>query len=301
MEKTIKFLHNSEIDIEKWDVIVLNAVNSRIYAESWYLDIIEPDWKGLIFGNYEYVMPVIAKSKFGICYAFQPTYTQQHGIFPTSTPDITGLFIDKLKELYPYFNISLNAFNVSVKSIVEVQIRKNFILSLNYNFSFIQSKFNTHAKRNIRKANKQCEVSNLITMDEYINLKSKFSQKGFTNDKKQKLKLIILKSLQNNKGVIYGAYTKQNELCAAAFFLKEEKRFTYLNSVSSPQGKSLRAMYAIIEKFISDYAGQPFLLDFEGSIIEGIARFFKGFGAEPETYQHIQYNNLPWFLKLIKR
>jgi len=115
------------------------------------------------------------------------------------------------------------------------------------------------------------------------------------------IKLIITRCLSNGRGIIYGAYSKRNELCAAAFFLKEQKRITYLNSVSTPEGKAARAMYAIINRFIADHAGTGIILDFEGSNVEGIARFFEGFGAQPETYQHIKYNNLPWFLKLIKR
>jgi len=102
-------------------------------------------------------------------------------------------------------------------------------------------------------------------------------------------------------GVIYGAYSKQKELIGAAFFLKENARYTYLSSVLSPEGKQLRSMYAIVDTFIRDHAGQPFILDFEGSNIEGIARFFEGFGASAEKYQHLKYNNLPWIVKLFKK
>ena len=301
MATKIKLLHNDEIDLEKWDTVVLNATNSRIYAESWYLDMIEPDWLGLVYGNYDYVMPVISSSKFGIKYAYQPAYVQQLGIFPPSTPEITAHFIAFLKGAFPYFNISLNAYNVSVVQHVEVEQRKNFILPLKYGLSEIRQNFTTHAKRYIKKAHRECEVSSTVSFEEYIGLKAKYSQKSFTSTQLNNLKLIVFKTMQNRRATIYGAYTKQNELCAAALFLQEEKRFVYLNSVSSPRGKESRAMYAIIDQFISDHAGMPYLLDFEGSNIEGIGRFFKGFGAETETYQHIRYNNLPWILKLFKR
>ena len=301
MATKIKLLHNNDINLEKWDSVVLNATNSRIYAESWYLDIIEPDWMGLIYGNYEYVMPVVAASKFGIKYAYQPAYLQQLGIFPPSTPEITAHFISKLKEAYPYFTISLNAYNVSVENYVEVEHRKNFILPLKHNFQKIQEKYSSHAKRYIKKGHRECVISTSISFEDYIGLKAKYSQKSFLQAHLNKLKLLVFKTLQNKRATIYGAYTKQNEICAAAHFLQEEKRFVYLNSVSSPVGKENRAMYAIIDRFISDHAETPYFLDFEGSNIEGIARFFKGFGAEPETYQHIRYNNLPWFLKLFKR
>ena len=115
-----------------------------------------------------------------------------------------------------------------------------------------------------------------------------------------KLKQIIAHALNENSGKIYGAYSKHNELYAAAFFLKYKNRFIYLSSVSTPEGKQQRSMFAIVDKFINEHAGSSFLLDFEGSNIDGIARFFDGFGAQPELYQHAVFNNLPWFVKLIK-
>jgi hypothetical protein len=301
METKIKLLHNSEIDLHRWNKVVQQATNNRVYAESWYLDCLAPDWQGLVYGDYQYVMPVIVAAKLGIHYASQPPYAQQQGIFPPATPAITLEFIQKLKIEFRYFNISLNAYNVSVEEWVDVEKRKNHILSLKPDIDTLQKAYTAHARRYLRKAINHIEVLPNITSEAYLKLKSENTHKGFTADHHHILKLIITRSLSNGGGIIYGAYSKRNELCAAAFFLKEQKRFTYLNSVSTPEGKADRAMYAIVNRFIADHAGTSYLLDFEGSNIEGIARFFEGFGAQPETYQHIKYNNLPWFLKLIKR
>ena len=43
------------------------------------------------------------------------------------------------------------------------------------------------------------------------------------------------------------------------------------------------------------------VLDFEGSNIESIARFYKGFGAQEEIYPGIKLNNLPPILKLFRK
>jgi hypothetical protein len=51
---------------------------------------------------------------------------------------------------------------------------------------------------------------------------------------------------------------------------------------------------------IKEFAGQPIILDFEGSDIPGIAQFNKSFGAEKEFYFKIKINRLPWWLKLLK-
>jgi len=297
----IKLLHNRDIDLPRWDNIILGASNSRVYAESWYLDIIHPDWMGIIYNDYEYVMPVIVSRKWGISYLFQPTYAQQHGIFPTSTPKITFEILESLQKYYSYFNLSLNALNVDVAYRYQVEERKNYILSLQLQVEDIWQGYNSHTKRYVKKAIRSCNVSKHVNAGDYLQLKQEFGPKGLKSKNLAKLKLIILKAMEQNRGLIYGAYSHRNELIAAAFFIIEPKRITYLNSVSNSEGKETRAMYAIVNQFITEHAGQNYLLDFEGSNIEGIARFFEGFGAQPETYQHIRYNHLPWYLKLFKK
>lgn len=297
----IKLLHNKDIDLLRWDAIILGASNSRVYAESWYLDIIHPDWMGIIYGDYEYIMPVVVSRKWGISYLYQPTYAQQHGIFPTATPKTTIEFLEFLQQSFSYFNISLNALNVDVAHRYHVEVRKNYILSLLPSLEDIQQGYNSHTKRYVKKAIKACHVSKHVNTAEYLQLKKEFGQKGLKSKNLAKLKLIMLKAMEQNRGVIYGAYSSHNELIAAAFFIVEQKRITYLNSVSGSEAKSARAMYAIVHQFITEHATQNYLLDFEGSNIEGIARFFEGFGAQPETYQHVLYNQLPWFLKLFKK
>ena len=301
MNREIRFLHNSLIDIPRWDQIIGNSVNSRIYALSWYLNILQPDWHGLIYGDYLYVMPVIFSKRWGISYMFQPVYAQQHGIFPPSDPAIISQFLSFLQQKFRYFNVSLNASNSFSLEGFEIEERKNFVLSLEGNYSNLASQYNSHTKRYLKKSKANNGSPVQIGVDDFLNFKILNSIKPVNKERLKHLRLIISHSLNDQTGEILGIYTQQNALCAAAFFLKDNKRYTYLNSVSSQDGKQLRAMYAIVDSFIYNHASQSFILDFEGSNIEGIARFFSGFGAKPEIYQHIKYNNLPWFLKLLKK
>jgi len=48
-----------------------------------------------------------------------------------------------------------------------------------------------------------------------------------------------------------------------------------------------------VDQLIRDHAGSEKILDFEGSNIPSIARFFSGFGARPETYQEVRFSRLP--------
>jgi hypothetical protein len=300
MNNEIYFLNNAQIDIAKWDSVVGNASNSRVYAFSWYLSILNPNWHGLVYGDYQYVMPVVCSKKLGISYAYQPVYAQQHGIFPSSEPEITEQFISSLQKKFRFFNVSLNSLNRYEKKGMDVELRKNYTLSLYNNYNDIASQYNQHTKRYVRKSGLISGPPVQISSDDFMNFKIKNSDRSLKKDYIKRLKSIVNYSVESDAGEILGIYSGKNELCAVAFFLKDKERYTYLNSVSSAEGKQQRAMYAIIDSFIRQHANQPCLLDFEGSNIEGIARFFEGFGAKPEFYQHIKYNNLPWFLKLLK-
>ena len=60
-------------------------------------------------------------------------------------------------------------------------------------------------------------------------------------------------------------------------------------------------MFKIIDHQLNNISGKDLILDFEGSEIEGIARFYRGFGTKTMTYYNIKINKLPKLLRGIKR
>lgn len=301
MNSKLKFHHNSKIDIERWDRVVYNSSNSRVYAKSWMLDIVNKDWHGLIYGDYEYVMPVVFAKKWGIEYTFQPIYAQQHGIFPPPSPDITKSFIDFLIERFRYIDISLNSMNGVHDNNLKIEERANYLLSLNADYDSIANNYAGDCKRNIKKARALNEFSDQVTLEEFMNFYITNNKVSLNDAVIGSLKKIISKSLITGIGEIYGAYSKTNQLTGASFFLKDKDRRISLCPVSSEEGRENFSMFFIIDNYIRNNSSKPLILDFEGSIIEGIAKFFSKFGAEPEMYQHIKYNRLPWAIKLFKK
>mgnify|MGYP006275948723 CR=1 FL=1 len=293
----IEFHSNIDIDRIKWDKCISQAPNSRIYALSWYLDIIFPNWSGLVYGNYAFVMPVLMSKKWGIKYSLQTAYAQQHGIFPNPENEITETFINKFSTLASYIKIALNADNDLSEGPFEVTKKSNFVLSLDHDYENLRKAFSKHNKRYTNKAEKEVSILDQTTIDQYIKLKEKVAGNFIDRSLLDKLKLILLKCRDRKILEIKGAYDTHNELCAAAVYIHERKRITYLNGVSTDNGKQLRAMYAIFNEFLKQHAGSKKILDFEGSSIPGVARFFKGFGAHDEQFSIIHQNRLPFILK----
>ena len=77
----IRFLQHREIDKVKWDQRLETALTSRIYAYSWYLDVVSPNWCALIEDDYESIFPIPIQKRIGIFYISQPLFTQQLGLF----------------------------------------------------------------------------------------------------------------------------------------------------------------------------------------------------------------------------
>ena len=96
---------------------------------------------------------------------------------------------------------------------------------------------------------------------------------------------------EEKKLEIIKAY-KDNFLLALAILIKTKKRIVYLVSVSSLEGLKNKTMFNIVDRLIQKYADSNLVLDFEGSNIENIARFYQGFGAIQSNYQEIKYNIL---------
>jgi hypothetical protein len=300
----VRYIKHRDIDTEKWDTCINNSPNRQVYATSWHLDHATEQWDAMVIGDYDFVMPLPVKSKWGITYVYQPFFCQQLGIFPPPPDKIAKQFYSGLTKKFRYFDTQINSQNPEIQAENGIKFfsRKNYILPLNMNYAGLFSAYSTNTKRNLKKA----EKNNLnfvpgIRLEDYLELKSKNIQMNLSEKEWQKLKSIIAFGLYKGIAKIYGVYTSENELCAAVYFCRYESRITYMNAVSDVKGKEWGAMPFLIDNFIRQNAGKNLILDFEGSMVAGIARFFKGFGAYPETYFQLKYNRLPLPLRWFKQ
>lgn len=299
----LTYLKHSEIDYEKWDQCIIEASNSRVYAASWYLDRTAIVWDALIWGDYEFVMPLPLKKKFRISYLYQPMYCQQLGIFPEPPSKIARLFFEWMLHNFRYLKIQLNSENQPSYRDNKLQVlaRENHLLSLNTSYENLAALFSKNTRRNIAKANNnRLNFVEGISLENFLAFKEKNIPDKISNTVLQKLKSIIAYSQYKGFGEIMGVYSSENELCAAVYFCRWKKRLIYLNAVSSSEGKKFRAMFFLIDQLLKATAGKNLVLDFEGSVIPGIARFFEGFGATPETYYQLAQNKLPYPLNKLK-
>lgn len=298
------FTHN-EINKKKWDDCINKSFNGIVYALSWYLDIVSEGWEALVADQYSMVMPLTTGKKYKINYLYQPYFTQQLGVFSSKMLDakIVEAFIAAIPEKYRFYEINLNTFN-KLEQTYAARTNITFELDLIMPYEKIFAGYSENTKRNLKKANHQkITIVNNLPASELIQLfKNNFADK-FKRVKAvhyQKIRGIIASALRLKTGEVYGAYNLKNELCAAAFFITMFNKTIFLFSASNPAGKESGAMSLLIDHYVRINSEKNLTLDFEGSNIEGLARFYSGFGAKPCEYFSIKKNKLPFYIKLFK-
>lgn len=299
----VKFLYRRDIDTQKWDEVIARSTAETLYPYSWYLDAAAANWSALMMDHYRFIMPLIWKRKYGLRYIYQPFYTQQLGVFSQEyvDPAVTDKMLSMLPKRYRFAHLNFNTKNlVGEVEPFRVYDRKNYILDLQHGYNVLYDSFSTNAKRNLKKA---AEINPTIVKDVSIEELVAFKKENDVirrTEKEYKWLIQLLKSIhRNGKDLIYAA-KDEGALSAAAFFGFSKNRVIYLVSASSERGKENRSMFKIVDAFIREHAGSMLILDFEGSNIPSVARFFAGFGAKPEIYQSVSFNRLPLFLKRLK-
>ncbi|MEA4936266.1 MAG: hypothetical protein VB102_06440 [Paludibacter sp.] len=276
----IKHLSHKSIDKEKWDQLISCASNGLIYAKSWYLDIVSPNWEALVSDDYSYVFPIPIKRKYKLPYIVQPPLSQQLGIFSNQavTDDVIRLFIQKLPS-YSY-ELNLNEHN-HLRGLNGVP---NYILNLNKTYKEISSAYSKNTIRNIDKARKSnLKIIDNININAFINF-YQHTSKTYKAIDPERLEKLILAGQKHTEIMLSGVYNDSDEMIAALCYTEFNQRITYLVPISNELGKRTFAMFFLIDQIIQREAAKDKLLDFEGSKIEGIARFYKGFGAKNHPY-----------------
>ena len=276
----IQHLQHKHIDFRKWDDTILSSANHLGYAYSWYLDIVSPGWEALVTDDYEFIMPLPVKRKYKIPYLVQPVLTQQLGIFSKNeiSDEIIQLFIKNI----PYYSYELNMNERNFNT--EVTKLPNYVLKLKDPYENIQQKYSKNTVRNIEKAQKNnVRIVDKIEIEEFISLFSQVNPNAIAVIKST-YRAILTTGTKNKMITISGAYNTKDELIAGICHFFTGKRIVCLLPVSNAEAKKTSAMFLLIDSLIRTFAETDRIVDFEGSQIEGIARFYRGFGATDQPY-----------------
>jgi hypothetical protein len=305
LSASITYFQSGDFDRQAYDACIRQAINSQLYANSIYLDAMAGEWDVLVMNDYEAVMPLPRRKKWGIHYLYQPYFVAQSGIFSRQPMDhaIATQFINAIPKKFQFINLHLNDAMDLLGTDFSLIKKHNFVLDLSRNYEAIHAAYSEDAKKNLRRSEKfALRIEQWNNPAAVVELYQR--QYGKKNTMPaiyyQKFLALINQLMQTGNALCYGAWQAE-ALLAGAIFLKDEHRLYYILAAPTEDGRKAKAIHALIDQVIQSFAGQPLLFDFEGSDIPDVAAFYQKFSPENRPYQQLIINRLPWWLRWAKR
>lgn len=290
----IKYIKNGDLDKERWDKVIEASPNGRVYAYSWYLDILTNNqWDALIANDYEYIMPLPWRQKYGIHYIYTPNFIQQLGIFSlrNDASEQLAVFLKSIPRKFMSLDLCVNSC-MEVKQ--TRKIRPNFILDISRSYDGIYTGYKASARNKLRKGHAFCltdsvDVKSIIT--DYI--RDNGYLVPFVDEDYDRLEKAMEEALRRNCLDICKLSDENGNVQASGFFLKSHGRIYHFFSSQTAAGRKVAAKHFLIDNMIKRYAGKMNLYDFVGSGLPGVAEFIKKWGSAPEYYSNIRFAKFP--------
>ncbi len=321
----IKILSFEEIDSKKWDKCIDSSLNGTLFGHSWYLNLVCENWSALVLDDYETIMPLPLGTMFNNPAVISPCLAPQLGVFSPRlpAPEIIDAFLSLLRSRFKYIRLGLNKYNLISDETFKIKTARSYNLDLIHPHSKLFQSYSRETKQSIETglANKITVMSG-VPFHEFIrfyqslcNDSSKVNQESFYNT----LRRVISFSILHRFGELYGAYSAENNLTAAAFIIRTSQRIVLLLSALQYDSSGISAFSILLDHLLKQYAEKKLTIDFEilpcpdrymqmgrsySDKIDFIRLFdsvYTGFGAKIFNYPIILYNHLPWYSKLVEK
>jgi hypothetical protein len=279
-----------------------------IFSKDWWMDAVcgEKNWDVLLVekgGEVVASMPIYIKEKFGLKYVTQGKLTQTNGIwikYPEGQKyssrlsyekEVMNKIIDQLEGLdITYYQQN---FHYSVTNWLPFYWR-GFQQTTRYtsvieDLSDLEKVFEDFSKGNrkiIRKAENEAEV--FITDD--INLFYSLNKKVFERQNMEMpytfefIKKIDDACKINNSRVMIAAKDSEDNVHSIIYLIWDEMSAYLIMSGTDPEFRSSNFKTLLTWEGIKYASNVTKKFDFEGSMIEGIADYFRGYGPVQKPY-----------------
>lgn len=299
----IRHLLHAQIEKERWNQTVAASRGSNLYALSWYLDAVSPGWQALVTPDYACVMPLTARRRLGLSYLCQPLLSQQSGILSVQpvNGDQVAAFLEAIPPSFRLIEITLGEHNPVAEDPAFNQ-HTTLRLDLSHSYEELSGAYSENTRRNLKKAAAESlTYEEGIPIGAFLDLLRQDSSPGsrilLRKDNRKTLLRLIIAILGHNAGGICGIRSTDGTLICAVLFARHQGMHYYLAPGSLEAGRDARAMFYLIDRYIHQHSGTQSCLDFEGSDIPTVARFYAGFGAKEHHYPSYRVNQLPWLLR----
>jgi hypothetical protein len=303
-EMELHYVKHKDIDKNRWDFSLKESSNKLVYAEADFLDAVSPGWDAIVSEDYEYLMPLTWRRKWGIRYLVQPEFSQQGGIFSKHLIHVSTIdaFISIAKSIFSFAEFTFNYRHE--KSAHNLVYRTNYILPLNDPYEVIQQKFTPSLRQLLHSIKGDsltyCNGTDIKKTIEIIRKVNGDKLKGISNAAFMRFQ-ILCESYQKQNRLLIREVRQDDQLLSTALLLIDENRIYNLLSCISDEGRALKANHFLYTQLIAEFAETKLTLDFEGSDLAGVSFFYRSFHPQEEKYAFVKWNNLPFPIRWLKK
>ncbi len=219
----------------------------------------------------------------------QPLWVQRFHVLTSDKQAIIDIELDRL--LKNYFQFSLAIFGQY--DVQDAQLMRNRILNADQTGHFLRA-YNSQTKRNLKSAEKlapdfqACELNqgvqqyfHLVGRKLGLDIHQHWRHLENAINQSTDLKLHAFKLTAGDSGYDL----------AHLVVLQDQNRLYNLLPSTTDLGKQVMAMTTLIHRVLNHFDGEGLIFDFEGSMNQGIDRFYAGFGATVEIYTRFTRKN----------
>ncbi len=317
---TVARYSHRAIDPAQWDEWILHSPEGGVFHLHGYASIVAPEWEALIVsrnGHWEAVLPFVLSSRFGIGRSLQPRFTQYWGVCFAPRDGSHYDTYSRKKEIQeqlllalppvqqviwqfsPYFDYPLpwhwSGFSLQLRYTYQVQLTQE---------KLILAEAAPSLRRKLRQG-RDLVVANEERPAVMIDLLQKQAQAGHRiigqqNGDWERVRTLIQYLIDQGYGRMRVVQSAGGEVLGAAIFVRYRRQGMYLIGTYDPSNRAQKAMPVLIwEAMKEDLAAGMTIFDFEGSMIPGVERFFRRWGAKPIPYLQVRKNTLPLLIRWI--
>jgi len=294
------------ISREKYREFCQKESSIPIFSQAWWLDAVcgKDNWSVILIekgGKICASMPYYIKKKYGQTIIKHPLLTQTLGIYfkyPTGQKYSKKLsfekdMINQIVDQLPKFDKFTKSFNYKITNLLPFHWRE-FSINVDYTYTIesismeeLEKTLETNTRGRIRKAikygvevyesddiKKFYELNKMTFVRQQVDIPYSFE---FINNLYQKCK-------EHNACKIYFAKDSSGFVIACNFLIYDETKVYYLMGGIDPSKKDLGGMDIIQYESIKFALKNNKVFDFEGSMIESLEKYTRGFGAIQKPY-----------------
>lgn len=283
------------IEEAKWNNCIENSPHGLIYAQYDYLDNICDHWHGIVVGDYEAIMALPWRKKYGFRYYYTPPFIQQLGIMGNTDAVDYDLLTRKIRQFAWYGNLHLNFSNHRLASALKAKNKTNFIINLTNGYADIQAAYSTDLKQILHKSS----PGFLLTRnDDYLSAIESYKKNyaarmpHISEDEFSRFTIMCKQLNINNACIVRSIHNEKGVMLSNALLLKDNKRIYHLLNTTTPEGRLRHGNHWLIDQILQEFSGRDLLFDFEGSELEGVKAFYKKFGGHIQPYFQYKRNVL---------